>query len=82
MGKLELKGVRPEELPDFATQMGLQVIDISPVEAASFYKLPRVLHKDPFDRLIIWQSIQRKMTLVSKDEAFGVYREFGLNTYW
>ncbi|MBW1982811.1 MAG: type II toxin-antitoxin system VapC family toxin [Deltaproteobacteria bacterium] len=82
LGKLELKGVRPEDLPDYATQMDLELIGISPSEAASFYKLPRLLHREPFDRLIIWQAIQRQMTLVTRDQAFEAYREFGLTTCW
>jgi len=82
LGKLELKGVGPEELPYYANQLDLGVLSISPAEAATFHRLPRLSHKDPFDRFIIWQAIQRKMTLVSKDRAFKAYREFGLNTYW
>jgi len=82
IGKLELKGVGPEELPDYAHQMDLEVLSISPTEAATFHRLPRLSHRDPFDRFIIWQAIQRKMTLISKDRAFSAYREFGLKTYW
>jgi PIN domain nuclease of toxin-antitoxin system len=82
LGKLELTGVEPEELPDFADQMNLETVPISAGEAASFHKLPRLLHKDPFDRIIIWQAIQRKMTLISKDRDFSGYRRFGLKTLW
>lgn len=82
LGKLELTGVEPDELPDFADQVGLSILPISPSEAASFHKLPRLLHKDPFHRFIIWQAIQRKMTLISKDREFKVYRKFGLKIHW
>jgi PIN domain nuclease of toxin-antitoxin system len=82
IGKLELTGVNPEELPDFADQMNLETLPITAAEASSFHKLPRLSHKDPFDRMIIWQAIQRRMTLVSKDRDFGVYRKFGLRTFW
>jgi PIN domain nuclease of toxin-antitoxin system len=80
--KLDLTGVQPEELPDFAGQMNLEILPISAAEASSFHKLPRLSHKDPFDRIIIWQAIQRKMTLVSKDRDFKSYRKFGLRTFW
>lgn len=30
-------------------------------------------HKDPFDRLLIAQAIYEKMTLVTRDEAIGIY---------
>lgn len=82
LGKLELSGVEPDELPSFADQMGLSILPISQSKAASFHKLPRLLHKDPFDRFIIWQAIQRKMTLISKDREFKEYRKFGLKTHW
>ncbi len=82
LGKLELTGVKPEELPDFAAQMNLEILSIAAAEASSFHKLPRLSHKDPFDRIIIWQAIQRKMTLVSKDRDFKAYRKFGLKTFW
>ena len=82
LGKLELIGVKPEELPDFAAQMNLEILPITAAEASSFHKLPRLSHKDPFDRIIIWQAIQRKMTLVSKDRYFKAYRKFGLKTFW
>jgi len=82
LGKLELSGVQPDELPGFAEQMGLSILPISPSEAASFHKLPRLLHRDPFDRFIIWQAIQRKMTLISKDREFKEYQKLGLKTHW
>lgn len=82
LGKLELTGVKPEELPDFATQMSLEILDITAAEASSFHKLPRLSHKDPFDRIIIWQAIQRKMTLVSKDRHAKTYHKFELKTFW
>jgi len=82
LGKLELTGVKPEELPDFADQMNLEILLITAAEASTFHKLPRLSHKDPFDRIIIWQAIQRKMTLVSKDYDFKDYRKFGLRTFW
>lgn len=80
--KLELAGVNPEELPDFAKQMDVEIFPLSAAEASSFHQLPRLSHKDPFDRIIIWQAIQRKMSLVSMDRDFKMYRQFGLKTFW
>jgi PIN domain nuclease of toxin-antitoxin system len=48
----------------------------------SFFHLPCLAHKDPFDRLIIWQAISHKLTLVSQDNAFGVHKELGLKVLW
>ena len=82
LGKLELTGVKPEDLPDFAKQMNLEIFPITAAEASSFHQLEKLSHKDPFDRMIIWQAIQRKMSLVSKDRDFKIYSQFGLRTFW
>lgn len=55
---------------------------LSEKEAATFYKLPNLKHKDPFDRLIIWQAINRGITLISKDKPVKEYQKFGLNILW
>ena len=35
-----------------------------------------------FDRLIIWQAISGKLTLVSRDRAFAEYKKLGLKVIW
>jgi PIN domain nuclease of toxin-antitoxin system len=82
LGKLELKGIGPEELPGAALEMGLSILGVGPSDAPSFHKLPRLVHKDPFDRFLIWQAIQQKMILISKDPEFKSYRKFGLKIHW
>jgi len=82
LGKLELVDTKPEDLPGAAEDMGIDILQVSPHEAASFHNLPKLAHKDPFDRLIIWQAIQQKMTLISKDKEFKDYRKLGLKIHW
>ena len=82
LGKLELVGVNPEDLPEAAEQVGLDILPLKKEDAASFYRLPRLAHKDPFDRLIIWQAIRNKMALVSADTSFKVYAKHGLTIHW
>jgi PIN domain nuclease of toxin-antitoxin system len=82
IGKLELRGIRPDELPQKAGEIEVISLDISQEDMASFYKLPRTEHKDPFDRLIIWQAIRRNLVLISKDKKFDDYQDFGLRTLW
>ena len=82
IGKLELYGVKPDELPEFANKTGFEVVQINPDEAATFYTLPRLSHKDTFDRLLIWQAIQRQMILISKDKSFMEYKKHGLRVSW
>lgn len=82
LGKLELNGLRPEELPTVAQKMGLEILEIDTNTMASFYKLPKVnTHKDPFDRIIIWKCINDNLTLISKDRKFPEYEKYGLKFY-
>ena len=82
LGKIALEGVGPEELPRIAEEMALEILSVSPNEAATFHRLPRLAHRDPFDRLIIWQAIQHKMGLISKDRSFRGYQKYGLKVFW
>ena len=79
LGKLSLVDVLPNELPDLALKMDIQIIHVAVEEYASFYQLPLIEgHKDPFDRMIIWQCISKKMVLVSHDDKFSDYLSLGL----
>ena len=82
MGKLELNGCSPEELLSIASTMQLEFLHPSPEELASFHQLPRFAHKDPFDRLIIWQALHNKLSLVSKDQRLSDYQALGLKVVW
>ena len=79
---VELKGVTPGELLDYAQQMDIDILDLDPKEAATFHELPKLGHKDPFDRLIVWQAIQRDFVLISRDRALAQYEQFGLKRVW
>lgn len=78
LNKLELEGITPDALPEFANKMNYESLSLSAEDAASFYHLPRISHKDPFDRMIIWQAIREKMVLISNDSKISVYEEYGL----
>ena len=54
IGKLELENITPEEIPIKTKEINIETIDLTENEASTFFKLPRIKHKDPFDRLIIW----------------------------
>jgi len=72
LGKLKLS-MPLEEL--VATQVKTNDIRILPVELAHVLALSALPfhHKDPFDRLLIAQSIQEDVTLVSADPEFPAY---------
>lgn len=82
LGKIEIKGLTPGHLPAAAKEASFEIIPLEPAEAAAFHTLPRLSHKDPFDRLIIGQAIQRGLLLISADRHFIEYQENGLKTLW
>ena len=82
LGKLELEGITPDELPEKSKEIDIETMDLSEEDVITFYKLPRLKHKDPFDRLIIWQAIRRDLPLISKDKNMEDYQKFGLVTLW
>lgn len=82
LGKLDLKDVLPERLPEAALSMNINIIEINAREMASFYKLPKIAnHKDPFDRMIIWSCICNDYILMTQGNMFKNYLSLGLKTY-
>ncbi|MGG7054051.1 type II toxin-antitoxin system VapC family toxin [Nitrosomonas sp. ANs5] len=81
LGKLNL-GCKPSDLLPIMDEMGFERMILSFEEAALFYQLPRIAHKDPFDRMLIWQAISNDLVLISKDGHFGQYNQFGLQVIW
>lgn len=61
IGKLCLNGIMPEELYSEIESSFLLCKTLENRDLISSYHLPRE-HKDPFDRMIIWQAILDKMT--------------------
>jgi PIN domain nuclease of toxin-antitoxin system len=82
IGKLTLKNIEPDDIPDYCTEAGFEIIYPTVAEAASFYHLPVISHKDPFDRMIIWQCIRNDITLISKDNNLSEYKNYGLKIFW
>ena len=80
--KLDLGGILNEDLIDLAERMGIRTIELSPEEAATYGDLMEDTHFDPFDRMLIWQAICRKMILVSGDPEFQRFIPDGLKLLW
>jgi PIN domain nuclease of toxin-antitoxin system len=76
------EGCTPDELPMVAQEMQFAILQTDATDMASFHALPRTAHKDPFDRMIIWQAIRQGHALVSKDGQFAPYQEHGLRVLW
>lgn len=82
LGKLDLKGVLPDTLPMIAKDARFEILDLNIETAASFYKLPKLRNKDPFDRMLAWQTICKDFCLLTKDSDFTIYKENGLKVVW
>ena len=83
IGKFSIKGLDLKKLPDLTLKTGIEIISLTEEEATGYAQLPYIKnHRDPFDRMIIWQAICNKFTIVSKDAEFKQYRSQGLKTIW
>ena len=66
------------DIEQAANTMGVEVISFNAGDALQLSKIP-LHHKDPFDRMIIAQTISNNYSLISDDLKFTLYAENGLN---
>ncbi len=81
-GRLAPVGYANETTVKAAESMGFQPIPLLPEEAATSKDLTEDTHFDPFDGMLIWQAISRKLTLISGDRAFERFKSDGLKLLW
>ena len=62
---------------DMASQLSA---DILPIDLRHVDRLSRLpfFHRDPFDRLIIAQSLEDDLTVMTRDQAFAAYPELSV----
>jgi len=83
LGKLALP---PAFRTDFSRAFAGMVADLSadvlPIELKHIDRLSRLplFHRDPFDRLIIAQSLEDDLTVMTRDRAFAAYHGLQLVT--
>jgi PIN domain nuclease of toxin-antitoxin system len=80
LGKLSLGTAQPQELPAIVLSAGFSILPIGSDLLASYHllELPRDRHRDPFDRLLIWQAISSGMTLCTHDHIIRQHSIKGL----
>ncbi|MDA1338354.1 MAG: type II toxin-antitoxin system VapC family toxin [bacterium] len=78
VGKLKIQGIKIEEIAKAVEQSGFEILNLSVDEALNFYMLPKLKNKDPFDRMLIWQSIKNDYYLMSKDSEMSDYQDYGI----
>lgn len=74
LGKLDAPG----DLLDVVERSGLEWISVEPREAYAAGGLP-MHHRDPFDRLLVAQALERAVTMISHDAALDSY---GVRRIW
>lgn len=72
LGKLNINNLMLSEFMDEVAENGFPTLDIRRDHVLENEKLP-LLHRDPFDRLIIAQAISESMVVISSDPAFDLY---------
>lgn len=81
LGKLSLTGFSPADLPGACLQMGFEMKTLSPEDAGTYHLLTSAHHKDPFDRMLIWQAIHNDYTFISADKLVKKYATDGLKLF-
>lgn len=79
IGKMQLIGVSPENFPNACLQIGFEIIDLQAEDTSTYHQLKATYHRDPFDRMLIWQAIRKGYTLISVDGNISKYQSEGLN---
>ncbi len=82
LGKLQLKHCTPEDIASAARESGFIVLPLLAEEAGSFHRLPRLAHRDPFDRMLVHQAILHDLALISRDGSMQDYKQHGLQLIW
>lgn len=80
LGKLTTGTVQPQELPSIVLSSGFSILPLNSELLASYHllELSRDKHRDPFDRLLIWQAVSSGMTLCTHDQTIRQHSITGL----
>jgi PIN domain nuclease of toxin-antitoxin system len=53
IGKMEIAGLQPENLPVICSKIGFDILEPTAADSCSYRPLNASHHKDPFDRMLI-----------------------------
>lgn len=82
LGKFRLEGMTMDDLPALCEQLGFITISLTPQETSSYQRMPLTAHKDPFDRMLVWQALRRGIPLISRDRRLTCYQSTGVRIIW
>jgi len=77
LGKLKIDSTI-SQIEQICYQKDILILPIKPLDLDLIGNLPHI-HGDPFDRLIICQTIQESATLITTD---SIIPKYPVNTYW
>lgn len=81
LGKITLKGGTPEDIMRSAVETGFQCLSLDCLETARFYDR-NFTAGDPFDRLLCHISVERGLTLITRDPFFEKVKIEGFQYFW
>ena len=83
IGKFNINGFDIKKATEYMRDLNCYFLYLTEKETTTFHDLPLYSnHKDPFDRMIIWQAITANIPLISKDKFFDQYKNCGLKLVW
>lgn len=69
IGKLKA----PDDMVSIVEEKGFLHLPVTPFDGQSLVSLP-MLHKDPFDRMLIAQALNNKLTIITNDHLIANYK--------
>lgn len=81
LGKLDMKLGVGDLLLNRLRQFDFRILDVNYHHASEVYDLPKLVHRDPFDRLLIAQARVEGLTVITNDPNWS-HPEYGLNIMW
>jgi PIN domain nuclease of toxin-antitoxin system len=72
IGKLQLPQPPEEYLPAQRARHLVSSLELDEASVANLARLP-LIHRDPFDRMLVCQAIQHDLTIVTVDDAVCAY---------
>lgn len=82
INKLDLDGANPEDFIAETIKADFHILPLSIELCSSFYKLSATHHKDPFDRMLVWQALREECSLITIDKNIRKYTTEGLQVVW
>jgi PIN domain nuclease of toxin-antitoxin system len=80
--KLYLNTKTPQDIYLYFYNNQFTIIELTAKDTSSIHQLAADYHRDPFDRMLIWQAIQNNFILITDDECIKMYQSEGLKTLW